>query len=51
MDEEISKAASILSKLGASKGGKARAKNLSAERRKEIAMMGVKARLKKKTFP
>jgi hypothetical protein len=32
-----SQAASILGKLGASKGGKARAKNLSAERRKQIA--------------
>lgn len=30
------------------KGGPSRAKKLSPERRKEIAMMGVKARLKKK---
>lgn len=36
-----------LSKLGASKGGKARAKSLSAKRRKEIARKAVKARWKK----
>ena len=35
-----------LSKLGASKGGKARAKALSAKRRKEIAMKAIKARWK-----
>jgi hypothetical protein len=33
-----------LSKLGASKGGKARAKALSAKRRKEIAKTAVNAR-------
>ncbi len=33
-----------LSKLGASKGGKARAKSLSAKRRKEIARKAIKAR-------
>jgi hypothetical protein len=33
-----------LSKLGASKGGKARAKNLSAKRRKEIAKKAIAAR-------
>jgi hypothetical protein len=38
------KAAQILSKLGASKGGKARAKNLSSERRKAIAQKAAKAR-------
>jgi hypothetical protein len=37
-------AAVALSKLGASKGGKARAKKLTASRRKEISAMGVKAR-------
>jgi hypothetical protein len=37
-----------LSKLGASKGGKARAKSLSARRRKEIALKAIKARWKKK---
>jgi len=37
-----------LSKLGASKGGKARAKSLSAKRRKEIARKAVKARWKNK---
>jgi hypothetical protein len=37
-------AAVALSKLGASKGGKARAKKLSAAKRKEISAMGVKAR-------
>lgn len=38
------KAAQILSKLGASKGGKARAETLSPERRKEIAQKAAKAR-------
>lgn len=33
-----------LSKLGASKGGKARAKNLSAKKRKAIAKKAAKAR-------
>ena len=37
-------AAVALSKLGASKGGKVRAKNLSAARRKEIAKKAAKAR-------
>jgi hypothetical protein len=36
--------AQALSKLGASKGGKARAKNLTAERRKEIAEKAAQAR-------
>lgn len=35
-------------KLGASKGGKARAKKLSAKRRSEIARNAVMARWKKK---
>jgi hypothetical protein len=38
------KAAQILSKLGASKGGKARAKTLSLERRKAIAQKAARAR-------
>jgi hypothetical protein len=38
------KAAQLLSKLGASKGGKARAKTLSPERRKAIAQKAAKAR-------
>ena len=38
------KAAQILSKLGASKGGKARAKTLSPERRKAIAQKAAAAR-------
>ena len=33
-----------LSKLGASKGGKARAKNLTAKKRKEIARRAARAR-------
>jgi hypothetical protein len=41
-------AAVALGKLGASKGGKARAAKLSRARRLEIAMMGVRARCKKK---
>jgi hypothetical protein len=36
----ISEAAKALSKLGASKGGKARAKALTAEERKAIARKG-----------
>jgi hypothetical protein len=38
-----------LSSLGASKGGKARAKSLSAERRSEIARKAGKNRWKRKT--
>jgi hypothetical protein len=38
------KAAQILSKLGAAKGGKARAAKLSAEERKAIAQKAAKAR-------
>jgi hypothetical protein len=38
------KAAQILSKLGASKGGEARAKKLSPERRKEIAEKAAQTR-------
>ena len=39
-----SQAASILGKLGGSKGGKARAAKLSKKRRKEIAKIGALAR-------
>ena len=42
------KAAQILSKLGASKGGKARARKLSPGRRKAIAQRAAKARWKEK---
>lgn len=45
---KASKAAQILSKLGASKGGKARATKLSAEQRKAIAQKAAKARWIKK---
>jgi hypothetical protein len=38
------RAAQLLSKLGASKGGKARAKALSSEQRKTIAQKAAKAR-------
>jgi len=38
------KAAQTLSKLGASKGGKARARTLSPEQRKAIAQKAAKAR-------
>jgi len=41
-------AAVALSKLGASKGGKTRAKNLSPERRREIAQVAARARWNKK---
>jgi hypothetical protein len=40
-------AAVALSKLGASKGGKARAENLSARKRKDIARRAANARWKK----
>jgi hypothetical protein len=43
------KAAQILSKLGASKGGEARAKTLTPERRKAIAQKAAKARWGKNT--
>jgi hypothetical protein len=43
------KAAQMLSKLGASKGGKARADSLSAERRKAIAQAAANARWKQKS--
>jgi len=46
---KINKAAQMLSKLGASKGGKERAKSLTAERRKEIAQKAAKARWGKNT--
>lgn len=49
-DAELrSQAASILSKLGASKGGQARAKSLSKARRKEIAKKAAKTRWKSKS--
>ncbi len=41
--------AQALSKLGASKGGKARAKKLSARKRSAIAKSGAKARWKTRT--
>ena len=44
IDPAVSAAAAALSKLGASKGGEARAKKLSAKRRKEIARKGAAAR-------
>ena len=40
-------AAQALSKLGASKGGKARAKNLTAKKRKAIAKKAAEARWQK----
>lgn len=40
--------AQALSKLGASKGGQARAKNLSAQKRKQIATKAAKKRWSKK---
>jgi hypothetical protein len=46
---KINKAAQMLSKLGASKGGKARAKSLSPEQRKAIAQKAAKARWTKTT--
>ena len=46
-----SQAASILGKLGGSKGGKMRAANLSPERKKEIAQKAAQARWKPKNTP
>jgi hypothetical protein len=48
MAEEKNLAAVELGRLGASKGGKARAEKLSPERRKEIARKAAKARWDKK---
>jgi hypothetical protein len=48
MAEEKNPAAVELGRLGASKGGKARAEKLSPERRKEIARKAAKARWDKK---
>jgi hypothetical protein len=46
VDPAVSAAASALSKLGATKGGEARAKNLSPERRTEIAKAAAQSRWK-----
>jgi hypothetical protein len=48
MAEEKNPAAVALGKLGASKGGKARAKKLSDERKSEIARKAANARWAKK---
>ncbi len=47
VDPAVSAAAAALSKLGASKGGEARAKSLSAKRRTEIAKKAAAARWKR----
>jgi hypothetical protein len=47
IDPAVSAAAAALSKLGASKGGEARAKSLNAKRRAEIAKTAAKARWRK----
>lgn len=46
VDPAVSAAAAALSKLGASKGGEARARNLTAKRRAEIAKTAARARWK-----
>jgi hypothetical protein len=48
MAEEKNPAAVALGKLGASKGGKARAEKLTPEQRKEIARKAAEARWAKK---
>ena len=48
MAEEKNPAAVALGRLGASKGGKARAEKLTPEQRKEIARKAAKARWDKK---
>lgn len=47
VDPAVSAAAAALSKLGASKGGEARAKSLSAKRRAEIAKKAAESRWSK----
>ncbi len=47
-EEEKSEAARLLGKLGASKGGKARAEKLSKEQRSAIAKKAAQARWAKK---
>jgi hypothetical protein len=47
VDPAVSAAASALSKLGASKGGEARAASLSGKRRSEIAKKAAAARWRK----
>ncbi len=47
IDPAVSAAAAALSKLGASKGGEARAKSLSPKRRTEIAKAAAERRWKK----
>jgi hypothetical protein len=46
VDPAVSAAAAALSKLGASKGGEARAKSLTPKRRAEIAKEAARARWK-----
>lgn len=47
VDPAVSAAASALSKLGASKGGEARAASLTAKRRSDIAKKAARARWEK----
>jgi len=47
-EEEKSEAARLLGKLGGSKGGKTRAKNMTPEERSESARNAAKARWEKK---
>ncbi len=49
MTEQKNPHAVALAKLGAAKGGRARAKKLSPERRREIARKAATTRWKKKT--
>ncbi|MXW38296.1 MAG: hypothetical protein F4Z65_08540 [Acidobacteria bacterium] len=52
LDEEArSAAAALLGRLGGRKGGLARARNLSPERRSEIARMAAEARWRKSRGP
>ena len=47
-EEKKSEAARLLGKLGGSKGGKARARNMTPEERSESARKAAKARWEKK---
>lgn len=49
--EDKNPAAVVLGRLGGLKGGRARAKKLSAKKRKEIARKAARARWKRKAIP
>ncbi len=48
---EVSEAARVLGRRGGLKGGPARAKALTAERRREIALAAIRARWARRALP